>query len=236
MITRQLLQTTTLLVLTAGIAFGQTDNRTLPAPALTNTPPNPTGAANANNPGATSESQPGQGLAQKLGKSGVSSDEITPIDRSFAQQAIGLGHALVSSSREALKTSKNSQVRMYAQTVVNDGEPNNAQLQRIAQSLQIGVDHADGKAQEELAQLQAAKGTVFDGLYGQLQFDDQKAAFELYKHEADQGRNRQLKSFAVLMKGNVSTFLQKAELVRNGTLDRRNPNCPPDSPAKAGCP
>jgi putative membrane protein len=219
----------------AGTALGQSQSSQL-NDTLPTTPPNHTGAANTNNPTATSETKPGSGLVEGLKPSPNGSSDVSALDHAFAEQAARYAKAQVAAGRMALKESKNPKVTEYAHRAVDNGESQISQLDRLNQSLKIKVSDADSKASDETQRMKAAKGSVFDGLYGQLQYTDQKEALALYEKEGRTGENQQLKSYAATMKQNVNAMLRHAEAVANGTIDRTNPDCPEKGPARAGCP
>jgi len=221
--------------LLAGTALAQSQSSQL-NDTLPTTPQNHTGAANTNNPAATSETKPGAGLVEGLKSSPNGGSDVSALDRAFAEQAARYAKAQVAAGRLALKESKNPKVTEYAHRAVDNGESQVSQLDKLNQSLKIKVPDADSKAADETQRMKAAKGSVFDGLYGQLQYTDQKEALALYEKEGQTGENQQLKSYAATMKQNVNAMLKHAEAVANGTEDKTNPNCPETGPAKAGCP
>ena len=231
---RTMLAALSCLMLT-GSALAQSRNSQL-NDTLPTAPPNHTGAANTDNPTATSETKPGTGLVEGL-KSGTNgSNDVSALDHAFAEQAARYAKAQVATGRMALKESKNPKVIEYAHRAVDDGEGAISQIDRLNQSLKITVPNEDSKAADETQRMKSAKGQVFDGLYGQLQLDDQKQALALYEKEGQTGENQQLKSYAATMKQNVNSMLHHAEAVANGTIDTANPNCPETGPARAGCP
>jgi putative membrane protein len=196
-------------------------------------PTNP-GAADVNNPGATSESKPGTGVIS--GSTTVSDSAVSDADRAFAQQAVAYAKAQIEAGRLALADSKTPKVQAFAKQAVDTGERSLAPLKKFTQALNITIADSDAKANEETQQLKAAKGTVFDGLYGQLALNDEQQALALYSKEADSGSNGQLKSFAALEKQHTNVLLNNAQQLRSGTVDRSNPNCAPNAPARMGCP
>lgn len=222
-------------IMLAGTALAQSQHSQL-NDTLPTTPPNHTGAADTDKPGNTSETKPGAGLIEGLSSSPNGSSDVSALDHAFAQQAASYAKAQVAAGRLALKESRNPKVTEYAHRAVDNGESQISQLERLGQSLKINMSDSDSKASDETQRLKAAKGSVFDGLYGQLQYTDQKEALALYEKEGRIGENRQLKSYAATMKQNVNAMLHHAEAVANGTKDKTNPNCPETGPAKAGCP
>lgn len=222
-------------VMLAGVAFGQSRNSQL-NDTLPTTPPSHTGGSNTNQPSGTSDTKPGVGLVEGLKDSPNGSSDVSALDRAFAEQAARYAKAQVASGRLALKQSRNPKVTEYAHRAVDNGESTVSQLNQLTGSLKIQVPDADAKATDETQRLQAAKGSVFDGLYGQLQYNDQKEALALYRKEGETGENVQLKSYAKQMSQVVNTMLHHAEAVANGTLNKNNPNCDAKGEAKAGCP
>ncbi len=212
-------------------AFAQSDIRS-PTGGTPNTPSGQTGAAEANNPAATGETKAGKGIIDRSGNSTSVSDR----DRAFIQQAARYATTEIQSGRLALGISQSPKVKMYAEQTVNTGENTLAPLKKLAGSLGIPLANEDSMAKAEADQLRAARGTVFDGLYGQLQSRDQQALADLYGEEAKNGTNSQLKSFAGVENQHAHVLLQNAKLLAQGTVSHTNPNCEPNGPAKAGCP
>jgi putative membrane protein len=202
------------------------------APSLPTPPPNETGAASAGNPSATSETAPGTRLISRgAGTAGISQD-----DRNFVGQAAQYATAEIDAGRLALKYSHTPKVITFARQAVETGEATLAPIQKIAGSIGIKPNDEHARAEDETQQLKAAQGTVFDGLYGDLEARDQQDMMALYSKEAASGENQQLKSFASVQRQHIDVTLLDARLLKQGTIDRENPNCNPNGPAKLGCP
>lgn len=99
----------------------------------------------------------------------------------------------------------------------------------------VALPETDAKSNDEIQQLEAAKGPVFDGLYGQLEHNNQQQLLALYSDEAEKGGNAQVKGFAGTGKDRASVMLKSAEQLNEGTIDHTDPRCKAN-PGAAGCP
>jgi putative membrane protein len=201
-------------------------HETMPVP-----PVNATGSAHADDPSATSERQAGQGLITN----GKGNTALSDQDKSFLTQAAQYAQAQVAAGRLALKVSHQPKVVAYAKQAVSTGTTSLGPLQRIGKTMGVPLPETDVKANDEVQQLEAAKGTVFDGLYGQLEHNNQQQLLTLYVDEAEKGENTQLKGFAGTGKERASVMVKNAEQLNEGTIDHTNPRCTAN-PGAAGCP
>jgi predicted outer membrane protein len=218
----------------AGTASAQS-NTDAPAAGLPVPPPHEVGAASVNNPTATSETEPGAGIGGD-GASGTDTAKLSPQDRTFVEQAEQYARAEIAAGRLAVATSKSEKVQIFARQAIGTGEQTLAPLRKLESAVAVTPQTLSAHADDEVRQLDAAKGTVFDGLYGDLALRDQQALIALYDREAQTGGNGELKSFAATERQHVDVLLHDAQLLKAGTIDREDPNCPAGGPAKFGCP
>jgi predicted outer membrane protein len=209
-----------LLIVIAASASAQSNTRA-PGGGLDTPAPNETGAASANNPTATSETQPGKGLTGGRGGGDTDTTGVSQGDRDFVGEAMKYARAEIDTGRLALTASHTDKVLMFAHQAIDTGESTLAPIERIASSVGIRETDPETMAVSETRQLKAAEGTVFDGLYGK---------------EAETGRNGRLKSFAAVERQHIDVMLHDARLLKAGTISHVDPACPGSGPAKLGCP
>jgi predicted outer membrane protein len=224
-----------LLIVIAASASAQSNTRA-PGGGLDTPAPNETGAASANNPTATSETQPGKGLTGGRGGGDTDTTGVSQGDRDFVGEAMKYARAEIDTGRLALTASHTDKVLMFAHQAIDTGESTLAPIERIASSVGIRETDPETMAVSETRQLKAAEGTVFDGLYGDLAARDQKGLMALYGKEAETGRNGRLKSFAAVERQHIDVMLHDARLLKAGTISHVDPACPGSGPAKLGCP
>ncbi len=214
----------------AGPLWAQSDTSQLHE-SMPNPPANATGASHADDPSATPERQAGQGLIT----SGKGNAALSDQDRAFLTQAAQYAEAQVAAGRLALKVSHQPKVVAYAKQAVSTGTTSLGPLQRIGKTVGVPLPESDAKANDEVQQLEAAKTTVFDSLYGQLEHNNQQQLLALYTDEAAKGGNAQLKGLAGTGKERAGVMLKNAEQLNEGTIDHTDPRCKAN-PGAAGCP
>jgi len=119
-------------------------------------------------------------------------------DQSFVTQAAQAGMAEVDLSNLALQKSQDSQIRSFAQRMVQDHGKANSELKPIAQKLGLQVPtDTDAKHKQELQKLGGESGAKFDAAYSKAMEKDHTKAVALFK-EASKSDSLQpdLRNFA----------------------------------------
>lgn len=117
----------------------------------------------------------------------TSPDMVTQAGRRFVQQAASTGLAEVAAARLALQRSRNEQVRRFAQQMLDDNEPNNGMLRRLAAQRRIDLPaESQGPDAAMLRDLQAMQaGDAFDQRYvTHFGVAAHQRATELFEHHA----------------------------------------------------
>lgn len=117
--------------------------------------------------------------------------------QSFVDKAAVGGMFEVESSQLALKTSKDPDVKKFADTMVSDHAKANAELQALAKEQKLTVPaQLDEKHEAMLKSLQQA-GTEFDAPYIKAQLEGHVTTVKMFERYAEDGDNKALQTFAV---------------------------------------
>jgi putative membrane protein len=151
----------------------------------------------------------------------VAPGETSPQDRAFLKDALEGGMTEVQLAQVALQKTANSDVKQYAQRMVDDHTKMGDQLKPIAE--QIGVKVPDGLSKKDkamVAKLQALNGDEFDKAYMKGMVKDHKADLNDFRIEADQGSNVAVKDAATQGVQVIQQHLQVAEQIvqKNGSV------------------
>ncbi len=136
-------------------------------------------------------------------------------DRSFIMQATGGGMVEVELSKIALQNGANTEVKAFAQRMVEDHGKAGKELEMISAKLGVTppkpmvAQHADIK---RFAQL---KGEKFDKAYVERMVRDHKGTVALFEKQVRRGDSGELKQFAnstlPVLKGHLMMVLALAE-------------------------
>ena len=119
----------------------------------------------------------------------------------------------IQSSQSALQKSQNTQVRDFAQKMIDDHTKASDQLKAAAQGQTIPTA-PDAEHAQMLQQLNGANGGDFERRYVQLQLTGHQEAVALFDRYAQNGDNPQLKQFAQQTLPNLREHLQMAQQLR----------------------
>ena len=123
--------------------------------------------------------------------------EISPQDRTFVTKATIGNLAERQSSERAISQGDARAVEEFAQRMVVDHRNAQEQLGQLASALDIGLPlELDQEHEQMLRKLRDERGQSFDRLYAGLQVQMHEEAVELYRAQATQGQNAELKQFA----------------------------------------
>ena len=130
----------------------------------------------------------------------VSEAHASKPSRSFVNKASIGNQFEIDSSRLALQNSKNSDVKQFAQEMVDDHTQLGNQLVSVLSAsnadMPVPDNKLDAKHQKVLDRLQNASTTNFDMQYIMAQVDAHNEAISLFKDYSVHGDNPALKDFA----------------------------------------
>ncbi len=133
-------------------------------------------------------------------------------DQEFIQKASAAGLAEVNMAKMALQNATTPAVKEFAQRMLNDHTKANRELNRIADANRMTpAANMDAAHQEMSREMSAMTGENFDRRYVRGQLKDHEAAVALFQAEAKNGKNPQLKEFAVQT---LPTLREHQEMVR----------------------
>lgn len=152
-----------------------------------------------------STAQPTAGQAQR--------ESVSNQDRAFLRNAAESGWAEIAASRMALQQATDPAVREFAQRMVKDHQRAGRRLEQLARDKGVKLPAVPSSAQQEqVQQLRAVTGQAFDQRYAE-QFGTQahRMAIDLYRRQAEQGRDPQVREFAMATLDVLQQHLQAAQ-------------------------
>ncbi|MGC9193843.1 MAG: DUF4142 domain-containing protein [Syntrophobacteraceae bacterium] len=118
-------------------------------------------------------------------------------DKNFLMKAASGGMFEVKMGEVALKQAANEQVKTFGQRMVTDHTKANQQLMETAKRVDFTppsvINKKDQKMHDKLSKLQ---GADFDAKYMDEMVSDHEKDIDLFKKEADEGKNDTVKEFA----------------------------------------
>jgi putative membrane protein len=121
----------------------------------------------------------------------------TDPDKIFAQKAAAGGMAEVQLGKMAVERATSPDVKQFGQRMVTDHEKANRELTALVEQKGLAVPTApDPKHQEEATKLATLQGATFDRAYLQQMVQDHEADVSLFRTQATEGQDPELKSFA----------------------------------------
>jgi putative membrane protein len=130
-------------------------------------------------------------------------------DKAFANTAAAAGLSEVAEAKIALDKSSNTDVKNFAQRMVDDHGKANDQLTQIAQKDGMSVPSSPSSRDEAQAnKLSGMSGDAFDKAYIRAQVAAHKKAVALFTKESDKGQNSDLKDFATQTLPTLQEHLQ----------------------------
>ena len=123
---------------------------------------------------------------------------VNSSDRKFAMMAAQGGMAEVEMARVALERASSSEVKQYAQKMIDDHTKANEELVQIAQAKGITLTAApDQKQMAMMEKMRNLSGAEFDRQYMMMAGDKDHSKMEkLFRDEVRKGRDAELKAFA----------------------------------------
>ena len=138
--------------------------------------------------------------------------ELSQEDREFAVKAAQGGMAEIALGRLAAEKAASSDVKQFGQRMVEDHGKANDELKAIAQrkSLDLPSDVRDERNQLR-DRLAALSGGEFDRQYIEAMVKDHRDNVDLFRRQADQGKDTDLKQFAASSLPTLQDHLKMAE-------------------------
>lgn len=136
-------------------------------------------------------------------------------DRSFMEQAAYAGNAEVEQSRLAVQTTRNAEVRRFAEQMIKDHTQANAELISVARQhdikLPTTVDDAHRKVLDQLGRLASPQ---FDTAYMNQMIADHEQVITLFTQQSASGKNDVLRAWASKKLPHLQDHLNLAREIR----------------------
>jgi len=153
--------------------------------------------------------QPDQAQGNNQNMSKMSSS-----DTKFVQKAAQGGLAEVQLGQMAQEKASSDAVKQFGARMVHDHADANKKLEQIAQRDGIPVPKTlDAKDQMLKQHLEKLSGPAFDRAYMQNMVKDHKQDVAEFEHEANSGKNADVKQFAADTVPTLKSHLQQAEQI-----------------------
>lgn len=137
---------------------------------------------------------------------------LSTTDAYFMDQAARGGLAEVSEGQLASKQAHEATVRRFASEMVTDHTKVNTDLNALAQQKRITLPTMPSDAQQHMmSQLQGLTGSTFDHTYLDQQVALHRYAVDLYRNEAKQGTDADVKALAARVLPELEKHLSEAE-------------------------
>lgn len=162
-------------------------------------------------PGATMQPQ-GSTQAPPHSTASPQRSSLSAIDRQFIIRAAQSDMTEIRTSRLALQRSQNTQVRQYAQHMINQHTQSSNQLKPIAQKKGVTLPKSIGAPNQALyTQLSKLSGSQFDQAYMKGQLAAHTRTEAEYRREVQQGSDPAVKAFASKVLPIVAEHRQMAQ-------------------------
>ncbi len=175
-------------------------------------------------PGAMSTGTMAPGtMAPPAGMAGAmtpgSTAALSATDKKFVMKAAQGGTAEVSMAQLAQQKTQTDSVKQYAQSMIDDHTPNNAQLMKLASAKGLMPSTApDAMQQKMMTRLQGLDGKKFDTAYLKGQIRSHEAMLKTFQDESKNGTDPDLKSFADATIPTIQKHITMASTGKTGTM------------------
>jgi putative membrane protein len=164
-------------------------------------------------------------------------DKLSWGDRRFVNKAAEEGHAEHQLAQLAAQRATSSEVRTYAQKLVEEHAKVNAELKTIASEKNVDVD-IDDDQDRAYKRLNKKTGSEFDQEFVEHMIDEHERDIKMFEKAASDAKDPEVRAFASKHVGSLREHLQQAQSLRQtlmptGRLDdssgRSTPGATPGS-------
>jgi putative membrane protein len=132
-------------------------------------------------------------------------------DQTFVQKAVVGGLAEVQLGKMAAEHAARPEVKQFGQRMVEDHGKANQELMAVVERKGVSVPTTlDHKHQQEADRLATLQGAAFDRAYIQQMVKDHEADVKLFRTQAQQGKDPELKRFAATTLSTLEAHLNMA--------------------------
>lgn len=144
-------------------------------------------------------------------------------DRMFVMKALEGGNAEIMKGALARSKSKNTEIVKYGDMMENDHHSVNGKLKQAAQQRGYKVsDQLTAEAQKMYGALDKMEGEAFDREFVNQMIADHRQAIELFKQQAANGTDQELKNLAAGALPTLETHLREIERLQTTMNSRKN--------------
>lgn len=145
----------------------------------------------------------------------LQADTQTPDTKFISQAALG-GMAEVELGRLAVAKAQNPEVKQFAQKMIDDHSKANNELNMLAKQKNYTLPvRLDTKHQSVMDRLNGLSGAEFDSAYVDAMIADHEETVALFKSEAEDGRDTDVKGWAVKTLPNLQMHLEMIKGIRS---------------------
>jgi putative membrane protein len=132
-------------------------------------------------------------------------------DQQFVVKALAGDVAEIKFSENAVKNAENSDVRKFAQRMVDDHTKNKDKLLEIAKTMKVAVVEGLEKGRRtEMVRLMKLKGVEYDREYIRCMIDDHEKALKMYETWSTKAKDSEVRDVAIKAVGVVKGHLRTA--------------------------
>lgn len=133
-------------------------------------------------------------------------------DDGFVKKAAKGGMAEVELSQLAIEKASNSEVKQFAQHIVDDHQKANTELHQLAQTKGIEMpDEIGAQHKQTKKRLSKLEGTEFDKAYMKAMVKDHKDDIKEFEKQAKSGKDAELKQWAAKTVPVLQKHMQMAQ-------------------------
>lgn len=137
---------------------------------------------------------------------------LQPADRRFLEEAVRGNLAEITLGRLAQQRASNSQVREFAERMMNDHRRANDQVLQLADRRGLMLSNDMTTEQKAIRdRLRRLNGAAFDRAYTQAMVREHRKAVDLFSREARSGSDPEVMALAARMLPQLRTHLEHAE-------------------------
>jgi putative membrane protein len=145
---------------------------------------------------------------------GINAAGLAEQDQEFVKKAAKGGLMEVQLGTIAAQRASSSEVKQFGQMMVDEHSKANQQLMEIAAEKNIQLPRQlDSDQQETIQDFSKKSGSEFDSDYMSHMVDDHQEDIDVFKEQAEEGRDPALKQFASTTVPKLEKHLQKAKQI-----------------------
>jgi putative membrane protein len=169
------------------------------------------------------ESRPAENRADDAGVAGTSGESVGMMERQFIEDQMQDGQAEVRLGNLASERATSSEVKQFAQMMVEDHTKAGSDLQQLVRSENLQIDAPEANESDDLYErLSKLSGAEFDREYIDAMVEEHEEAVNELERHTDSD-NASVKQFASSTLPVVQKHLEQAKQIQQG-LEARNTN------------